>query len=346
MKISSEILLLGNVTDLEKYLSHKNTEQQLYSWNLSDCPDVDDPRSLSAQKEAFAICRIRNVIDQWDQEKKIIDKLIAQLKLLFEEDFLQIRGTISRIEQAVTGNSTEVQVDSAYMTMCRSICDSQSTSTKSTSRLRKSSKVMLGLSAPLWLPLGLVCSVVYVPTMGIKKMLDKRKATQNLKEYSKNRPLHMTNTTEELLFSWMQTGQLKDIVRFKFDKLKDHFSQLIHALSTRLDADRRVIEELKRSGQSNASAASECRNLYMQVKKLKGDFCQLYLTELKQYKYSDKDFSNFDKLGEGAFAVVQKAVWSDAKGDQTAVALKRLKKTLSPRLAAEFVHEAKIYRLV
>lgn len=334
------MILMCDFAVLESYLCSEHAIMKLNTWQMEECPIVDDPYKLSYHKEAAAAMRIRYVIDQWDNEERLIQNTAEQIAVYFERELVKIRRTLEEIEVYLLGHSKPERLSPPSLFEF----PEENKRKRSTSLSTRDKIILTVATAPIWLPLGLVCSLIAMPVIGFKKVCDIQKYKKSLKEYEADRRKQMANITDVMLQEWLHNNYLTKILQFKFDRLKEKFQQEICTLRMRIKADIMLIEDHQQClhVQKSQHDVQLCCELFNGGKKIEGCLHYVYVRDLMQNKYTMTSFSDIMRVGEGSFSTVSSALVKPSdRGQAIQVALKRFKQPLLPEFATEFVQEEK-----
>ena len=162
-----------NFPALNSHLCSPETKARLMSWLQSECPEAENMERLQQLKAAYATKRIQQEINKWDNETRDFEQVQDRLMSYVHDQCSVLENELQKEELKLAGQSpdrpesTQVYEFEPHADMPKQNDNFSSIETKH--------KVLLGVTAPLWVPLGLVVGIIALPTFGIKRLLQKQK---------------------------------------------------------------------------------------------------------------------------------------------------------------------------
>lgn len=209
----------------------------------------------------------------------------------------------------------------------------------------KSEKVMLVVAAPLWVPLAIAASVLFIPVgigMFIKETI---RASKQRKDFMENKVRYMKEWTQKI----MDTAFTEENINsFIFDVYLGNFKRKIEELCLevipkQIAADLKMVNFIVKDMRTSHKILSQFQPLLYKVKLIIG---KLRLYELKYLSTDLIDSSALrviKPIGKGNFSDVYQAVWT--KGDITKnVAIKELRRKLKGADMISQLEELEILR--
>eukprot|EP00058_Branchiostoma_floridae_P009606 XP_002595094.1 hypothetical protein BRAFLDRAFT_90204 [Branchiostoma floridae] len=215
-------------------------------------------------------------------------------------------------------------------------------------------KMILGFSAPLWVPVGLVIGVlVGLPIWGVMTVHDnmtkgaaKRASdTEFMKAYNEDKVGYITVITNETVDNFCQKDKLKDYINDVLQKPRECLTKLEHAIPKIEKADRQMIEALRNEDRKENDLRGIYEPQFEQCKALQCKLAFFNLRRLGQIEYNLDDLlaSMPRKIGSGGFGQVYK-VQIKSQGSLKEAALKIEKEAITEKNVIKFHDEEECLR--
>ncbi|XP_068736758.1 dual serine/threonine and tyrosine protein kinase-like isoform X1 [Montipora capricornis] len=328
----------GAIRELSKYLSTEEVKKRFTSWTPEDAPKAE--RSWEAtdiQIQKVLLARIRDIIEQWEENKQVFSNARNSLLKHSQEHYNFVAEQLRNLHNVVVDNVQLKQVPQKFHT--------QTSSTES--GLTVGAKFAIGVTSPIWVPLGLVALIIGAPILGVIATKEKLKDRKTTKFYANIKCTYMEEVSAEYLDDINNDRVLRPFVKDQLKEAKLCIQNTKVRISELIRADKML-----------------CEQLYCETR-LKQDIIKLYrpilddatefLGKLAVFGFKDvfgedvnektlewkEDASHL--LGSGASGLVYKGTMTK---DQHArpVALKVYKEALKPTNACEIMAEVELLR--
>lgn len=322
------------VTDLEHHLQDPMTVAKLCYWPRQQCPMHHQFEYLQKLKLDYVHKEIRREITRWDNTEQRFKRIQNSLLNSCCAHFAAIDNERQAIEaQIVAGANAEI---------LPSVNCSDVNNLSSIQKLSVTERVILGVTFPLWLPLGLVVGFVALSGFSIHKLITKHRYAKHMKQYEADPGLEMATITQSNLEQLIKTHKLQEIIMQHFDTLQQKFIELYQEIPSIVAADEDLICKLSQQVELNEQFKSLFAELCPQGDCMRNELDFLYVTQIGNYTMNVSTYVDWQFLGEGKFARVYRATGPNGKY----VALKAMIQPLCVKNVTNFLVEEQNLRCV
>jgi len=194
----------------------------------------------------------------------------------------------------------------------------------------KSEKIILVVSAPLWVPIVTAASLLFLP-IGVAMLIrESFRDNSTKKEYERNKVKFMREWTEEFIKTDLTEDNIHKIIfeaYFKF--FEDQICELCDKTIPRIiEADRHQIQRIRDDRRTATEILREFHPIQKTLKDITG---KTRLYSLRHYDVDLVDVNSITlerEIGVGNFSTVYKAALRKPDVAQTEVAIKVLKQAM------------------
>lgn len=306
LEMSMKAKIKEGVADVKKHLSQEEVIRNICHWEMYQCPDSKDLEVLSELMYAYAIKRIRSKINQWDKENQIFQNIQTFLIMKLRDMFVSLASELANIENMMAAGVPE---ETSVVTGGESLAEMVPAPEEV--ELTTSDKILLGVTAPIWVPLGLVVGMFALPVYGIKKAFKKGIRKRKLSEYRTNKANEMEKVTKMMLDRLTDEDQLEVMLQDKIRSTCSPFKQMIHRIPHLIKADKEIIQNLKKRRADDADKLQLLYPLQGEAIDLLGELDLMYMLDIRSYDIKVDDIVGWKEtdvpVAEGTFAKVFKA---------------------------------------
>ena len=185
------------VSALYTYLKSSEVMQQFSSWTLDEVPKTKESWEITQNYIQNALMRrLREKIREWEEKNHVFSNARASLIQKFQERFCYVEGQLRTLEGSVLAGGA------ARSASGRPVSDDFSVA----------EKVMIGVTSPLWFPIGLVVLVVGVPVLGAIAFKGKLENWNKTRQYNKDKCAFMAKASQEYLNEVVEEQHLRPLV--------------------------------------------------------------------------------------------------------------------------------------
>ena len=153
-----------------EYLSSEEVKARFTSWTLDEVPRSEDSWEVTRNQIFKALSRrLREFIEQWEEDNKVFANARASLVQHFQTRYNFVEGQLRNLQNAITADDIVLEEQ------------------RSGTNLSVTGKVIIGVTSPIWVPLGLVVLVIGVPIYGIMAIRSKLEDRKKTKKYEEDR---------------------------------------------------------------------------------------------------------------------------------------------------------------
>ena len=328
-------MLLLLFTELNDHLTDQSTRAKLCAWTKRDCQTLANSTTLETLHDRMTAKiqkRIKTEINDWDLNNKAFQKIHDIMVATFKLHFKSIESELKSIETNFTSEETMQSIINELKT---------DTEVADVDLLTLNEKLVIGFTAPIWVPISIVVGIFALPVAGIMALHKKRKRAKQLKEMKANLELHMQELTESILDEMIASTKLQEALTDKVDELMKVFSKLLEEIPRFIEADRNILDQMELELRDQArQLVTTYKPLFYEIEDLLTEMTCLYLCAIRAYDIDISDLSKYDYLGEGQFARVYQAQWKPNKNfPPRLVAIKALKEPVNEDNATEIIQE-------
>ena len=320
----------GAITELSKYLSTEEVKKRFTSWTLDDAPKVESSwEATENQIRKVLLARILDIIEQWEENKQVFSNARNSLLKHSQEHY----------------NFVEEQLRNLHNDVVDNVGGTQTSSTESS--LTVGTKFAIGVTSPIWVPLGLVALIIGAPILGImatKEMLEDRRTMKTYEEY---KCAFMAEVSAEYLDNINNDRALRPFVEEQLQEAKLCLQNTKVRISELIRADKMLCEQLYNETRGKREIIKLYRPMLDDATEFRGKLAVFGFKDVFGEDVNEKtldwkeDASHL--LGSGASGLVYKGTMTK---DQHArpVALKVYREALKPTNACEIMAEVELLR--
>ena len=302
------------VSTLSKHLRSSAVVEKFTSWTLDDVPNTEESWDATRNSIQKAITkRLHDVIATWEDENHVFVDARASLVQYFQERFLES----SVVPKEAANPSSDPLVEDNF-----SVAE----------------RVIIGVTSPIWVPVGLAVLIASVPVVGVMAVKEKYKTWNETREYEKDKSGFMAKVSKEYLTEAAEEQNLRPYV---VEQLK------AGGAAELIEAEKTLCQKLRDENHSQKEIEDFYRPLCRKSLQLRDSMSTFGIKELRTMEISSNDLEwNEDRsslLGTGAFASVYRGKLKLPEKEQP-VALKVWKDELNDSNASAFLAEAATLR--
>ena len=323
----------GALRELSEYLSSEVVKARLTSWTKDEVPAPENSWEVTANQIAKVLSkRLRELIQQWEEDKQVFAGARASIEQHFQEHYNFMEGQLRDLQNAITVDITDISEDQLQL---------------SQANFSLTEKVVIGVTSPIWAPLGLVALVIGVPVYGIMAMRSKLEDRRKMKKYKEDKCAFMREASAAYLENVREDKRLKPFVKEQMKEAKIFLKQIEARLPELIEADKMLCKQLCDETRSQREITERYRPIMDEGCHLRGRLAEFGFKEVRATDISadnlewKEDASS--RLGCGAFAVVYQGKMKTNK-DHITVALKLYQRKLDVKNASPLMAEVEILR--
>ena len=313
-----------------EYLSSEEVKARFTSWTLDEIPRSEDSWEVTRNQIAKALeRRLREFIEQWEEDNKVFANARASLVQHFQTRYNFVEGQLRNLQNAITADDI--------------VLEDQFPDTN----LSLSEKVIIGVTSPIWVPLGLVALVIGVPVYGIMAIRSKLEDRKKIKNYEEDKCDFMREASAAYLEDMREKKMLKPFVKEQMKEAKVCLKQIEARLPELIEADKMLCNQLRDETRSQQDITERYQPIMDEASHLRGRLAEFGFKEVRATDISADNLNwkedTFSCLGCGAFGnVYQGKMKRDEKSYP--VALKVYNEVLHFKNSSLFMAEVQMLR--
>ena len=320
------------VSTLSKYLKSSDVVEKFTSWTLDDVPNTEESWEVTRNLIQKAIMkRLQDVIATWEEERHVFSDARTSLIQYFQERFNFVEGQLRNLESSVVAKEAASPSSDPLVPDNFSVAE----------------RVIIGVTSPIWVPVGLVVLIVSVPVVGAMAVKEKYEDWSKTREYEKDKSGFMAKTSKEYLTEAAEEQNLRSFVVEQLKECQVCLKQVVDRIPELIEADKMLCQQLRDENRSQKEIEDFYRPLYQRSLQLRDSMAMFGIKEVGTMDIRcndlewDEDGSSL--LGTGAFASVYRGKLK-LHEEEKPVALKVWKEQLNDCNASAFLAETDALR--
>ena len=337
--VSTELqAYLKNKTDnavsaLSKYLKSSDVEKQFTSWTSDDVPNTEESWEVTKNYIQKALMkRLQETIETWEERNHVFSEACTSLIQYFQQRFNYVEGQLRNLESSVIAD------DGA----------GQSTSSLASEDFSVAKKVIIGVTSPIWVPVGLVILVVSVPIVGAVALKQKLEGWSKTRQYKKDKRGFMAKASQEYLRDVAEEKHLKSFVVQQLTEAQVCLRQVLDRIPELIEADKMLCQQLRDETRSKKDVEDFYRPVHEWSLLLRKKMAVFGIKEVRTMDINCDDLEWKDDrsslLGTGAFASVYQGTLKLQGQELIPVAVKVWNEELNDYSASSFLSETETLR--
>ena len=213
--------------------------------------------------------------------------------------------------------------------------------------LSLSVKVIIGVTSPIWFPLGLVALVIGAPIVGVMAIKEKFADNKKIKKYEADKCAFMAKLSAEYLDSARNEMILRTYVKEQLAEAKLCLKQIEARIPELIQGDRMLCEQLMQETRSQKEIEDQYQPIMVEGSELRGHLALFGFKYVCGSEIGKEELEWIEDtshhLGSGAFGAVYKGTMT-MKGAIQPVALKVFNNALDTKNASEVMTEVELLR--
>ena len=322
------------VSTLSRYLKSSEVIEQFSLWTLDDVPNTEESWELTKNYIQKALMRrLQEKIEEWEEKNHIFSDARASLIQYFQERFSYVVGQLRTLEESVLAGDAANSAGGPLASDDFSVAE----------------KVIIGVTSPIWVPVGLVVLVVSVPVVGAMALKEKIENWNKTRQYNKDRCAFMAKASQEYLNESAEEQHLKSFVMEQLKEAQVCLKQVLDRIPQLIEEDKMLCQQLRDENRSKKEVEDFYKPLHEESVQLRDEMALFGIKEVRTMDIScdDLEWRDHAPLGSGAFAAVFRGKLKIRGEDKPVdVAVKVWNDELHEVNACGFISETEMLRLV
>ena len=322
------------VRELSRYLKSPEVIQQFSSWTLDDVPNTEQSWELTQNYIQKALMRrLRETIEEWEEKNQVFSDARASLIQYFQERFSYVEGQLRTLEESVLAGDAANSAGGPLASDDFSVAE----------------KVIIGVTSPIWVPVGLVVLVVSVPVVGAIAVKEKMENWNKTRQYNQDKCAFMAKASLEFLDEAAEEELLELFVMEQLKEAQVFLKQVLDRIPQLIEEDKMLCQQLRDETRSKKEVEDLYKPLHERSVQIRDEMALFGIKEVRTMDIScdDLEWQDHAPLGRGAFATVYRGKLKIQGEDKPVdVAVKVWSEELNESTASGFLSEAETLRLV
>ncbi|XP_019636110.1 PREDICTED: uncharacterized protein LOC109478781 isoform X1 [Branchiostoma belcheri] len=335
---------------LREYLQSEETKATIVRDTLKEAPSLTSTSEcdfVRGQIPKLVLKHTEEAMRTWNSSHQYFQKIEADLIKNFKDIFNLIEEKHHReIEQALNAD---------LKTMSAATPQAEAAIAFEDEEFGMFEKVVLGVTAPIWIPVGIavgvLAAVIGLPIVGvkaIKESMDKKAVDKKfMKTYNENKEGYVRSITDQTIQPLCEGDQLEAFVTECLQRPIECLAKLKSAIPKIQEADKQMIEALENESRSQKELLQLYSPQYQECNALLGKLALFNLRRLRKIEYDLDELlaSMLQKIGSGGFGIVHK-VQIKRQGSLKQAAMKIAKEPITEENVIEFHNEEECLRFL
>ena len=322
------------VTALSTYLKSPEVMQRFSLWTLDDVPHTEESWELTENYILEALVkRLQGMIEEWEEKNHVFSDVRACLIQHFQDRFSYVEGQLQTLEGSVLAGDAASSASDLLAWYDFSVAE----------------KVVIGVTSPIWVPVGLVVLVVSVPVVGAIAVKEKMKNWNKTRQYNQDKCAFMAKASLEFLDVVVEEELLKLFVMEQLKEAQVFLKQVLDRMPQLIEEDKMLCQQLRDETRSKKEVEDFYKPLHERSVQIRDEMALFGIKEVYTMDIScdDLEWQDHAPLGRGAFAAVYRGKLKIQGEDKPVdVAVKVWSEELNESTASGFLSEAETLRLV
>ena len=320
--------------ELLSYLSSEEVKARFTSWTLDEVPRSEETWSITKNQVTKVLSRrLREFIEQWEEDNEVFANARASLVQHFQSRYNFVEGQLRNLQSAITADKKDVPENLIEL---------------SDEEFSLTEKVIIGVTSPIWVPLGLVALVIGVPVYGIMAVRSKLGDKKKIQTYEKDKCGFMREASAGFLEEVIEEKSLKPFVKEQMKEARVCLHQIEARLPELIEADKMLYNQLLDETRSQEEITGRYQPIMDEASLHRGrlalfGFLEVRATHIKTTNLTWNENSS-SYLGRGSFANVFTGKMKRNEDLYLTVALKVYNEVLDAKNACLFMAEVQILR--
>ena len=322
------------VTTLSTYLKSPDVMQQFSLWTLDDVPHTEESWELTENYIQKALMkRLQGMIKEWEEKNHVFSDVRACLIQHFQDRFSYVEGQLQTLEGSVLAGDAASSASDLLASDDFSVAE----------------KVIIGVTSPIWVPVGLVVLVVSVPVVGAIAVKEKMENWNKTRQYNQDKCAFMAKASLEFLDEAAEEELLELFVMEQLKEAQVFLKQVLDRIPQLIEEDKMLCQQLRDETRSKKEVEDLYKPLHERSVQIRDEMALFGIKEVRTMDIScdDLEWQDHAPLGRGAFATVYRGKLKLQGEDKPVdVAVKVWSEELNESTASGFLSEAETLRLV
>jgi len=357
----------GAVHELSEYLKSDDVRARFTTWTKDEVPKAESSWELTISNITKVLeNRLREIIEHWEEDKQAFSDARKSLFQHFQQRYNFVEGQLRNLQGAVTADELDIpESDPAAkpsFTKGEKVIIGVASPKKLEDKnddldvpesippkegLTTEEKVFIGVTIPIWVPVGLVTLVIGAPVVGIQEIKNKIEDKSRIKKYERDKCAFMAETSADYLNDATNESVLNLFVKEQLKEAELCLKKIEARIPELIEADKMLCRQLV----DVRSLQKEIIELYQPImdeaSDVRGHMAVFALKEIRAVDISseeldwEEDMSS--RLGAGAFATVYQGKMT-RQGEEQPVALKVCSEVLDAKNASLVMAEVELLR--
>ena len=326
----------GAVQKLSEYLKSDDARNRFTTWTLDEVPKAESSWEVTKSNITKALNnRMQEIIEHWEEDKHVFSDARQSLLRHFQQRYNFVEGQLRNLQGAVIDDDSDVPVLESIPAANEGFTMTE--------------KVVIGISSPIWVPLGLVALVIVAPVVGMLSIKSKLEDRSRIKKYERDKCAFMAETAADYLHAVTDESVLKVFVKDQLKEAKLCLKQIEARIPELIEADKMLLEHLRDERRSKKEIEELYHPIMAEASNIRGHLAVFALKEICAIDIGSEKLNwkedSYSRLGSGAFAIVYQGKMR-RQGQEQIVALKVCSDVLDFKNASAIMAEVELLRLV
>ena len=265
----------GAIQYLSAYLSSEEVKARFISWAPDEVPSAEDAWKETEDKIMKVLSRrLHVIIEQWEEDNQVFKNARESVVQYFKQRYNLVEEQLRNFEGTVAADCVDVTRGVAL-----------------NSGLTMGGKIALGITSPIWIPLGLLTLVIGAPAVSIKAMKDKVESKMKIKKYDADKCAFMARESAKYLDEAKNEHALQKFVKDQLEDANLCLKQIKSRIPKLIQADKMLCEQLVNETRSQRELEDLYKPIIEEGSRLRGQLAAFGIREARTDVISSEDLA-------------------------------------------------------
>lgn len=318
--------------ELSVYLKSDSVKSRFTSWTLDEVPKAESSWEVIKNNVTQALRgRLHDILEHWEEDMHVFANARESLLQRFQHKYNVFEEELRNLQSAVTSDEVVPEGDAPEE--------------ESLFTLRE--KVVIGVTSPLWVPLGVVAVVIGAPVVGILAIKKKFEEKSKIRKYEKNKCAFMAEASADFLNDvLLDEDALRNFVKGQLKDAKLCLRQIEARIPELIQADLMLCKQLSDETRSKEEIVDLYKPMLDEALNIRGHLSMFVVRDVRTFGVNSLslDWKEDKPLGCGSFSSVYQGKMKTETGEEINVAVKVYHEALNVQTAGLVSKEVDILR--
>lgn len=265
----------GAIQNLSKYLSSEEVKARFISWTPDEVPSAEDAWEVTEDKIMKVLSRrLHDIIEQWEEDNQVFSNARESAVQYFKQRYNLVEEELQNFQGTVAAGCVDAPRNAPL-----------------NSGMTMGEKIALGITSPIWFPIGLFTLVVGAPAVSVKAIKEKIESKMKIKKYEADKCAFMARKSAKYLDAAKNEHALQAFVKDQLEDAKLCLKQIKSRIPKLIQADKKLCEELVNETRSQKELEDLYKPIMEEGSRLRGQLAVFGIREVRANEISSEELA-------------------------------------------------------